>query len=98
MEGNAAAGKYHAELIATANQLSAAPRGILAADESTGTIGKRVSILIKSSVPAHSIVPSALSTTTTRTANSLIKIASHYISLVSTPMHSLLCYQTDEIH
>lgn len=36
-----AAGKYKDELIATANQICTAGKGILAADESTGTIGKR---------------------------------------------------------
>ena len=36
-----AATEYRDELIATANAISAAGKGILAADESTGTIGKR---------------------------------------------------------
>ena len=43
MEGNAYAGKFGAELRATALALCAAGKGILAADESTGTVGKRVS-------------------------------------------------------
>lgn len=34
--------KYHDELIETANAITAAGKGILAADESTGTIGKRL--------------------------------------------------------
>ena len=33
--------EYAAELIATANAIVASGKGILAADESTGTIGKR---------------------------------------------------------
>eukprot|EP00161_Ancyromonas_sigmoides_P023181 TRINITY_DN7205_c0_g2_i1.p1 TRINITY_DN7205_c0_g2~~TRINITY_DN7205_c0_g2_i1.p1 ORF type:complete len:361 (+),score=221.03 TRINITY_DN7205_c0_g2_i1:72-1154(+) len=36
-----ASGKFTEELIATAQQVAAAGKGILAADESTGTIGKR---------------------------------------------------------
>lgn len=50
MEGNAVTGPYHEELIATANRLSVPYRGILAADESTGTIGKRVSMRMRTSV------------------------------------------------
>jgi len=34
-------GQFDAELIATANAIAAADKGILAADESVGTIGKR---------------------------------------------------------
>jgi fructose-bisphosphate aldolase class I len=41
--GSAYAGKYAAELIETAARITAPGKGILAADESTGTIGKRVS-------------------------------------------------------
>jgi hypothetical protein len=40
--GNAMRNKYGEELIRTARALCAKNRGILAADESTGTIGKRV--------------------------------------------------------
>lgn len=43
LSGNAATSKYSAELIENAAKLVRAGRGILAADESTGTIGKRVS-------------------------------------------------------
>jgi len=43
LQGNAATGKYTAELIENAAKLVREGRGILAADESTGTIGKRVS-------------------------------------------------------
>lgn len=43
MTGNAADFKYAAELIENASKLCAAGKGLLAADESTGTIGKRVS-------------------------------------------------------
>lgn len=39
--GTAAPQKFKAELIATANAIVATGKGILAADESTGTIGKR---------------------------------------------------------
>ena len=42
MEGNAFAGKYREELKATAAKLVVAGKGILAADESSGTVGKRV--------------------------------------------------------
>ena len=42
MSGSAYSGKYGAELIETAARITAAGKGILAADESTGTIGKRV--------------------------------------------------------
>lgn len=42
LSGNAATSKYSAELIENAAKLVRAGRGILAADESTGTIGKRV--------------------------------------------------------
>ena len=42
MDGNAATGKYAEELRSTAAKLVAPGKGILAADESTGTIGKRV--------------------------------------------------------
>lgn len=41
--GLAAPEKYREELIATANAITASGKGILAADESTGTIGKRFS-------------------------------------------------------
>ena len=41
--GNAMPLKYAEELIATARAITAPGKGILAADESTGTIGKRVS-------------------------------------------------------
>ncbi|EIE25074.1 cytosolic aldolase [Coccomyxa subellipsoidea C-169] len=41
--GNAYGGKYAAELIETAARIIAPGKGILAADESTGTIGKRLS-------------------------------------------------------
>ena len=40
--GNTWDNKYAAELVATAKALAAPGKGILAADESTGTIGKRV--------------------------------------------------------
>ena len=40
--GNASANKYAGELIQTAAALVFPGKGILAADESTGTIGKRV--------------------------------------------------------
>lgn len=40
--GNAALSKYAEELVATAKKITAPGKGILAADESTGTIGKRV--------------------------------------------------------
>ena len=36
-----ASGKFHDELIKTAKEIGAPGKGILAADESTGTIGKR---------------------------------------------------------
>ena len=42
MSGSAYYGKYGAELIETAAKITAPGKGILAADESTGTIGKRV--------------------------------------------------------
>ena len=42
MQGNAHLPKHAAELIANARKLVAPGKGILAADESTGTIGKRV--------------------------------------------------------
>jgi hypothetical protein len=45
LSGNAVTSKYSAELIENAAKLVRAGRGILAADESTGTIGKRVSFL-----------------------------------------------------
>mmetsp|Transcript_1923 Transcript_1923/g.6101 ORF Transcript_1923/g.6101 Transcript_1923/m.6101 type:complete len:364 (-) Transcript_1923:367-1458(-) len=38
----AAAGKFAAELVETANKISTPGKGILAADESTGTMGKRL--------------------------------------------------------
>jgi hypothetical protein len=41
--GNAMPNKYGEELIRTARAIAAPGKGILAADESTGTIGKRVS-------------------------------------------------------
>jgi hypothetical protein len=40
--GNAMPNKYAEELIQTARAIVAPGKGILAADESTGTIGKRV--------------------------------------------------------
>ena len=45
LSGNAVTSKYSAELIENAAKLVRAGRGILAADESTGTIGKRVSFV-----------------------------------------------------
>lgn len=42
--GNTFKNKYADELIATAKAIVADGKGILAADESTGTIGKRVRI------------------------------------------------------
>ena len=42
MSGSAYSGKYGAELVETAARITAPGKGILAADESTGTIGKRV--------------------------------------------------------
>ena len=42
MCGNAALSKYADELVETAKKITAPGKGILAADESTGTIGKRV--------------------------------------------------------
>ena len=44
MSGNAADLKYADELRQTAAALVAAGKGILAADESSGTVGKRVSL------------------------------------------------------
>jgi hypothetical protein len=38
--------KFAAELVATARAICAPGKGILAADESTGTIGKRVSVML----------------------------------------------------
>jgi len=52
MEGNAYTGKYSEELIATAKRLASAGKGILAADESTGTVGKRVRV---SRAPCHAL-------------------------------------------
>ena len=46
LSGNAATSKFSAELIENAAKLVRAGRGILAADESTGTIGKRVSMVL----------------------------------------------------
>jgi fructose-bisphosphate aldolase class I len=43
MSGSSYAGKFAEELVETAQRLVAPGKGILAADESTGTIGKRVS-------------------------------------------------------
>lgn len=43
MQGNSVAGKYAAELVANAKKIVATGKGILAADESTATIGRRVS-------------------------------------------------------
>jgi len=43
--GNAFTNKYAGELIQTAASLVVRGKGILAADESTGTIGKRVRTL-----------------------------------------------------
>ncbi len=45
MDGHSYAGKYADELKQTAAKLVAAGKGILAADESSGTVGKRVSNL-----------------------------------------------------
>ena len=45
MEGNAHTGRYSGELVATAKRLASAGKGILAADESTGTVGKRVRVI-----------------------------------------------------
>lgn len=42
MSGSAYSGKYGDELRQTAAKITAPGKGILAADESTGTIGKRV--------------------------------------------------------
>ena len=42
MSGSTYSGKYGAEVIETAAKITAPGKGILAADESTGTIGKRV--------------------------------------------------------
>ncbi|KAK9820006.1 hypothetical protein WJX72_005040 [[Myrmecia] bisecta] len=53
MSGNAVAGKYAEELIATANKLVAPGKGILAADESTGTVGKRLSSIGVENVEAN---------------------------------------------
>ena len=44
MSGSAYTGKFADELVKTAQQLVAPGKGILAADESTGTIGKRVGL------------------------------------------------------
>ena len=44
MSGNAFPNKFEAELRETAAKLVAPGKGILAADESTGTIGKRVRV------------------------------------------------------
>lgn len=44
MSGSAYGGKFADELIETAARIVAPSKGILAADESTGTIGKRVSV------------------------------------------------------
>lgn len=41
--GNSMPNKYAEELVRTARAIAAPGKGILAADESTGTIGKRVS-------------------------------------------------------
>jgi hypothetical protein len=43
MQGNAVSGKYAAELVENAKKIVAPGKGILAADESTATIGRRVS-------------------------------------------------------
>lgn len=40
MDGNSVAGKYAQELINTAKAITAPGKGILAADESTGTVGE----------------------------------------------------------
>lgn len=45
--GNTWENKYAEELRATAKALAAPGKGILAADESTGTIGKRVRLLLR---------------------------------------------------
>ena len=44
ISGNAYGGKYASELIENAARIIAPGKGILAADESTGTIGKRVKV------------------------------------------------------
>jgi hypothetical protein len=50
--GNSFPNDYAAELVANARALVAPGKGILAADESTGTIGKRVRLLCGSiSIP-----------------------------------------------
>lgn len=41
-DGNAMPNKYAEELVQTARAIVAPGKGILAADESTGTVGKRV--------------------------------------------------------
>ena len=50
---------YTAELVATARAISATGKGILAADESTGTIGKRFAgINVEVSfLPPHNPIP-----------------------------------------
>ena len=45
MSASSYSGRYGAELIETAARITAPGKGILAADESTGTIGKRVNFL-----------------------------------------------------
>jgi len=45
MDGHSVGGKYADELKETAAKLVAAGKGILAADESSGTVGKRVTCL-----------------------------------------------------
>ena len=42
MQANAVTGPYAAELVANAKALVTSGKGILAADESTATIGRRV--------------------------------------------------------
>ena len=45
-DGNAMPNKYAEELVQTARAIVAPGKGILAADESTGTVGKRVRVLL----------------------------------------------------
>jgi hypothetical protein len=49
--GNAMPNKYAEELIQTAKAIACPGKGILAADESTGTIGKRVSCNLRTCAP-----------------------------------------------
>jgi hypothetical protein len=67
--GNAFSNKYAEELIQTARAIAAPGKGILAADESTGTIGKRVSaacsLRIWQQTTRSGAAPPALSPATT---------------------------------